>query len=622
MTNNTLSNKSLYRNSLSFLVLLSTGGLNAETRFDFNTEASTTQADWTSAPLGIGTDGTVTVATIALGGLTVDSRDRGAANGGGSEAEMWQDFIFANGSFAAAPDSGLQITLSGLEPESNYDITLWAFDRSSGVQADGFERAADWSSAGGDATTLAFDAAVVPETLLDYRIVVSAASDINGQLVLDGIVSETEPSSSHNVFLNGLVVSDPVTDVDADGLVDSFEQLIIDADENDAFNSVADVLPGDDFDNDASSNEEEQTRGTDPVDNDSDDDLALDGWEDGNGTWVSSTETGSNPLVADTDGDGILDGVENRDLPYDPQDPANQPGTDPNLADSDGDTYSDDLELIDGTDPTDPESFLDPVGNTLVKFDFNAAGSPTQEDWTTADLGNGTDGTITIATEAIGAVTVDVRDRTDANTNGDGGDTARNDLWRDFVFANGSSVDAPETGLKITLTGLAPQTTYPIIIWGYDDSSNNGRAADWGPLGMRLETLTFPTTPDPSSLSDYQVSFEADSDATGTLVIEGLVAAENPIDVHNVFINALAVGQPTGSTQVVISDITFDADADTISLTWNSIPGNNYALRFSPDLIDWSIDIDDQVPATENSDTTTFTFNAAGLPAKGFFRIE
>jgi hypothetical protein len=139
---------------------------------------------------------------------------------------------------------------------------------------------------------------------------------------------------------------------------------------------------------------------------------------------------------------------------------------------------------------------------------------------------------------------------------------------------------------------------------------------------MRLETLTFPTTPDPSSLSDYQVSFEADSDATGTLVIEGLVAAENPIDVHNVFVNGLAVGQPTGSTQVVISGITFDANADTISLTWNSIPGNNYALRFSPDLIDWSIDIDDQVPATENSDTTTFTFNAAGLPSKGFFRIE
>lgn len=612
--------KSFHPKPLSFLALLWVGNLAAETRFDFNTDTSTTQADWTAAPLGVGTDGTVSINTTAIGAVTVDSRDRAAANGGGAEAEMWQDFIFANGSFSGVPDSGLQITLSGLEPDSIYDISLWAFDRSSGPQADGFDRTADWSSAGGTPSSLSFQATVVPETLLDYRVVVTAASDNEGQLILDGIVSATNPSTSHNVFLNGLVVSDPVFDVDEDGLVDSFEQLIIDADENDAFESLADVLPGDDFDNDASTNEEEQTRGTDPVDEDSDDDQALDGWEDGSGTWASSTETGTNPLIPDTDGDGILDGVENRDLAFDPQNPNTQPGTDPNLVDTDGDTFSDDTELTDGTDPTDAESFLDPVGNALVKFDFNAAGSATQEDWTAADLGNGTNGTVTILTEAIGAVTVDVRDRANGNT--DEGDSARNDLWRDFVFANGSSADAPDTGLKITLTGLAPQTTYPITIWGFDDGSNNGRSADWGPEGMKLETLTFPSAPDPASLDDYKITFETDTDATGTLILNGLVAVENPIDVHNVFVNGLAVGQPTGSTQVEISDITFNSQANKISLTWNSIPGNNYALTFSPDLIDWSIDIDDQIPAAENSNSTTFTFSAAGLPTEGFFRIQ
>ncbi|MDA7887782.1 hypothetical protein N9A86_00175 [Akkermansiaceae bacterium] len=603
---------------ISFLAAASS---QAETKFDLNAVGSPVQAGWTAAELGTGSDGTVSIATVGLDGATVtlDSRDRAAWVGGGSEQAMWQDFLFANGSFASATGTGLRITISGLEANTNYAMTLWAYDASSGQQADGFNRAADWE-AGGDVGRLDFNGAVPPTSLDDYRVIVIGESDASGVIVLTGLVSTMDPSTSHNVFLNGLEVSDPLFDVDADGLPDSFEQLIVDADDMDGIASINDVLPGDDFDDDASSNQEEYNRLTDPIDDDSDDDGAKDGWEDNGGVWVSATQTGTDPLIADTDGDGIPDGTENHDLAYDPNNPTTQPGTDPNLKDTDGDNYDDDVELADGTDPTDPESFFDPHANVTAKFDFNAPGSPDFDDWTGAEAGNGTNGTVTVVTEAIGAVTVDTRDRIDRNTNGPGADLSRNDLWRDFVFANGSLGTAPGTGLRVTLSGLLPSTTYPITIWAFDDDSNNGRRADWGVPGEETGVLSFPTSPDPSSLLDYRVDFEASTDGGGVLVLEGLVAEVDPEGPsHNVFVNALVVGLPTGSTKVDISLLEYDPENLLVALTWNSRPGKIYIVQGSDDLENWD-EVDDNVEGVPGVDSTRFEFDAT-YGDKAFYRV-
>jgi hypothetical protein len=604
--------------TFTLLSLLSVGTSQAVTKFDFNTDGSTTQTDWTAAPLGAGTDGTVSIATTAIGAVTVDSRDRSGANGGGDQSEMWQDFIFANGSFGEALDTGLNLVISGLEADSAYEIKLWGFDSGSGVQADGFERAADWTDGADGTGILAFDATEVPDDLTQHRLVILAQSNASGTIALDGIVAATDPSSSHNVFLNGLEVSDPVLDTDSDGLPDDFEQLIIAADVNDAITTLADVLPGDDFDDDGSTNENELARETDPVNEDSDDDLFKDGVEDKGGIWVSAEQTGTDPLKSDTDGDTILDGTENHALPYDPNNPLTQPGTDPNSVDTDGDLFPDDTELADGTDPTDPNSFLDPFANATAKFDFNDGSAITLAGWTSADLGNGTDGSVTVATEAVGGVTVDSRDRTDANT--DTGDVSRNDLWRDFVFANGSFDSVPGSGLKITLTGLVPSTSYPITIWAFDEASNNGRDADWGPAGETAATLSFPTSPDPASLSDYMVSFEAGSDASGTLVIEGLVAIENPDASHNVFINALFIGLPTGSTGPEITLIEYDSG--TVALTFKSRPGKFYAIDQSNDLLDFSEEVDDNVEGAAGASSTRFEFDATDFGKNSFYRVR
>ena len=165
------------------------------------------------------------------------------------------------------------------------------------------------------------------------------------------------------------------TDSDGDLLPDVFEQLIIDADPDDAIASLAEVLPGDDFDNDMLTNAEELAAETDPIDPDTDGDSLLDGIESNSGTFVSAdSDTGTDPNNDDSDGDGLLDGVENPTLPFVD---AAQPGTDPNKADTDEDTFGDLLEIENGSNPTDP---ADVLGNDELEllgyWDFDNNSDP------------------------------------------------------------------------------------------------------------------------------------------------------------------------------------------------------------------------------------------------------
>jgi len=82
-----------------------------------------------------------------------------------------------------------------------------------------------------------------------------------------------------------LEVIDPATfDGDGDGLPDSWEQQIIDADPNDAIVTIADVLPSDDFDGDGANNDVEYANGISPTNPDSDGDGYNDGQEIAAGT--------------------------------------------------------------------------------------------------------------------------------------------------------------------------------------------------------------------------------------------------------------------------------------------------------------------------------------------------
>ena len=141
-------------------------------------------------------------------------------------------------------------------------------------------------------------------------------------------------------------------DSDADNLPDAWELL---------YAPDLTVLSGDgDNDGEGLNNVGEFDRQTDPTKADTDGDNLNDNVETKTGVFVDATDTGSDPTIADTDGDERPDGEEvNGD-----------PMTNPVLSDTDGDSFSDTVEIAEGKDPNDPNSFPgdDLLANSVADF--------------------------------------------------------------------------------------------------------------------------------------------------------------------------------------------------------------------------------------------------------------
>lgn len=530
----------------------------------------------------------------------------------GAFADMYREFTFL------LPADSLTGTLTGLVPNTNYFVTVISWDSGQGALNE-----SDWGVTGDVTNRITYsgdlnnnlDISVDPNTefLVDKSVTFVLVSDASGEGSFEGT-----SFAGAILAINGLVLD---IDSDADGIPDSYEQQIIDADDADAITSIADVLPDGDFDNDMSTNLNEFTVGTDPIDSDSDDDDLLDGAENNSGDWVSVDMTGTNPLNADSDGDGLNDGLENHDLAYDGVNPLTQPGSDPNLFDTDEDGVGDGTEiLVDVTDPTDPNSFFNPVGDVLVAFDFGPA--DVQVGWTAAPLGAGSNGAISVATEAVGGAELHERDRGPVNT--DAGDTSNDAMWSDFIFGLNTTAGSTDVGLRVTITGLAPSTLYPVTIWAYDQTTVDvgGASMLWSDNSLTI------TGSDPSSLSDTatRVTFEAISDATGTIVLDGFTGTEAPVGpTNNVFLNGLVVGASLGSSAPVITSIVPDPDGNGVKLIWNSRPGVRYAVYASSDMLGapetWA-DLDDGL--LSGGDETSFidSVDQSAIPRRFYVVLE
>ncbi len=377
-------------------------------RVDFN-DSGINQSGWQSlsasdADLGDAwsknfADG-ISLDVDAIGSVTLDDRDRGSNNGGGSEASMWRDFLFANGSFSTNPGSGLRLSFTGLRANSEYPVRIWGYDVSSSGG-----RAADWNGGGSATKRLTFTSP--PATLNDNVITLNVTTDESGAVTIEGVVSAINSNTSHNVFINGLEIGDPVaTDGPTDlalssavvaksatigttvgtfsttdpTLEDTFTYALVSGagDTNNALFEIA----GDDLRTDrdlspipTSSQLSIRVRTTDgagaflekifllEVVNDSDKDGLDDDWEllyfpdlatfagldDGDGDKLNNLAEqalGTDPTNSDSDDDTLSDGDEV--LTY---------RTNPLAADSDGDGLSDAAELAGtGGAITDPNS--------------------------------------------------------------------------------------------------------------------------------------------------------------------------------------------------------------------------------------------------------------------------
>ena len=219
-----------------------------------------------------------------------------------------------------------------------------------------------------DQGTVFMDATVYSETgqqgtafpmLTQYQIDNVTLEDFRVQ------VAGRTGGSAMSLDIDNVELDVSVGDFDGDGLSDAWEELYGLSASDDGSVDVNNG-PAGDPDADGLTNLVEQQLGTDPINDDTDDDGLTDGVEDGSGIFVSLTETGTNPLVADSDGDGLSDGVENPLVAFVDE---SQPGTDPNKADTDGDGLGDSVEILSGRNPTVAEGVGPTDGILLADFD-------------------------------------------------------------------------------------------------------------------------------------------------------------------------------------------------------------------------------------------------------------
>ncbi len=496
------------------------------------------------------------------------------------------------------------------------------------------------------------------------------SNDSDGDTLLDGVenpdlpfVDADQPGTDPNL-----------ADSDGDGLEDDYEiNNDLDPDDNGENPNNNGVVgdPGQgadgDPDLDTLTNAEERNLGTDPQNDDTDNDGYNDNVETNTGTWASVTDTGSDPLDDDSDGDFLLDGVENPDLPYDSGNPTTQPGSDPNNGDTDGDSVKDGVEVADGRDPTVPQAL--PTGY-FQDFDGFANG--------TTDLG---DGSVMNGTAAVeGNQLVLTRDGVaggfasfmiPAIEGSENGWTASFDL----TITDGAGSNEPADGFSFnygnfTLTelggaeegmgaigGVTENISFEVDTWmnldaeqgvniaekvdGLDTNlsfTNGSILADGtsvsGPVTMvydPVDGLSFTTEGlltnaefeniATTFLGDpgYNFGFSARvGGANQTLAIDNLqiVLGSAPQDNFRII----------NIENVIVPGLGGNPDTRSVTVTWNSSDRKTYGVYASPDLSgdvdDWE-ELDDSVGGAAGAETTSFT--ESGIPidtVRRFYHIR
>jgi hypothetical protein len=168
-------------------------------QLDFNHSDNNTAAETESGftPFVIGDSGNV------INGIKVEiagnlqSRRRGAPAGVPFE-QIYRDFIFGYG--------GMTVTLSGLLPGGQYEVTIYAFDTSSANL-----RVADWMSGGERVLQARFLNTEPPAAADHYAFSGLVSANANGTIVLEAVAGEgtVEASGATHpfAFLNALVLS-------------------------------------------------------------------------------------------------------------------------------------------------------------------------------------------------------------------------------------------------------------------------------------------------------------------------------------------------------------------------------------------------------------------------------
>lgn len=516
-------------------------------------------------------------------------------NTGGPVDQVYIDQVEVSGTFAGVDPSG---------DEDNDGISNGA--EQSGV-LNPYNQAGEFVGAGnGGAPTDFNDDDSDDDTILDKAEIDGDNGFVTNPNAADTDGDTISDSDERDAAVGSAVLSDPSkADTDDDTLPDNWE---IDnmLDPNDDGTTDPQNGSAGDPDTDLSDNAAEFAAGTDPQDDDSDDDDVKDGQEA-----LDSTD----PLNPDIDGDGLNDGAEKA------------AGTNPAASDSDGDGFDDLEELVTfGSNPLDINS----IPNLEILIGANVANGSFEDviDGTNPS-GSGAAGTRFAANDPATPATLP--GWTATQEAGFVGFDSAAGLASDgsfYAFANAGSVvnvqsDAIQTSIsggqeffiKFDSTSNRPDLTSEFIVSLIFDG---GEPVQLDPIitqeGGTANVYT-------KRSYTYAAAAAAGSVAL-RIQINNAGGGQDQPKFDNVRLSTRGgnVRIPGQITELVKDD-------DQVTVTFNSRPNASYTLFYSPGLENIDIELDDGVAASADGNSTDFIFNLAELlspnlvPNKAFFKM-
>ena len=437
-------------------------------------------------------------------------------------------------------------------------------------------------------------------------------------------------SSNFGAKINLLFAREP-SDADIDGLEDAWETRYF---PNDL--TQLSGLDGADYDNDGSSDLAEYEAGTDPTDEDSDDDGLKDGVETNTGNFVSADNAGTDPLSDDSDGDGLKDNEEiagTRGPPSDPtDDDTDDDGladgaevdtwqTNPNNANTDGDSASDGEEVALGFDPLDAVS--DPA-TSLADSRTGFSGVQGENGWNHGYRNLTADGGAQDydAQSDFIAFSVDVWDGT--NSKWDLGPNAPwTELGKENTHPNGIN-NQNNGGMHWTVrrwtAGADVGAGKPVALRWNVRKASVGSTGVTGAVhinGVRVDSLVIAGNDRTGEVRTYYANIVAGDIIDFILAPDGLDGDQ--ADGSDGSFNWITIDgyippnplQPDGSAfvpaatdELSISNIIYNPNSGTVTLTWPSVNGRTYAIDTSTGLSAEGTDggwaeYDDSIPGVE-----------------------
>jgi hypothetical protein len=474
------------------------------------------------------------------------------------------------------------------------------------------------------------NAAGVTDSVRVDNVIPGDTLDIALSPLFNGNTTDGGDASNFGAQINLLFAREP-SDADIDGLEDSWETRYF---PNDL--TKLSGLDGADYDEDGLSDLAEFEAGTDPTDEDSDGDGLKDGVETNTGDFVSADNAGTDPLSDDSDGDGRKDGEEiagTRGPPSDPtDDDTDDDGladgaevdtwqTNPNNANTDGDSASDGEEVALGFDPLDAVS--DPA-TSLADSRTGFSGTQGENGWNhgyrnlTAD-GGAQD--YDPQSDFI-AFSADAWDGT--NSKWDLGPNAPwTELGKENTHPNGIN-NENNGGMHWTVrrwtAGADVGAGKPVALrWNVRKASLAGTGVTGAVHinGVRVDSLMIAGNDRTGEVRTYYANIVAGDIIDFILAPDGVDGDQ--ADGSDGSFNWITIDgyippnplQPDGSAfvpaatdELSITNITYNPNSGTVTLTWPSVNGRTYAVDISTGLsaqgsIGGFLEYDDSISGVE-----------------------